>query len=116
MYFEPPIARIFKYTHEMYLSGYVTTPASRLSSRRVEKTPRRRRMKKSILKRRRVVMATIGSLGDLHPYIALALEMRKRYVEPVIATSNAYRGAALAVDLIMDQIYERSVERFRSVA
>jgi len=28
------------------------------------------------------VMATIGSLSDLHPYIALALEMRKRYVEP----------------------------------
>jgi hypothetical protein len=25
-------------------------------------------MKKNILKRRRVVMATIGSLGDLHPY------------------------------------------------
>jgi hypothetical protein len=39
-------------------------------------------MKKNIFRRRRVVMATIGSLGDLHPYIALALEMRKRYVEP----------------------------------
>src|ERR1044072_1031185 len=48
-------------------------------------------MKKNILRRRRVVMATIGSLGDLHPYIALALEMRKRYVEPVIATSNIHR-------------------------
>lgn len=33
-------------------------------------------MKKNIFRRRRVVMATIGSLGDLHPYIALALEMR----------------------------------------
>ena len=42
-------------------------------------------------RRNRVVMATIGSLGDLHPYIALALEMRKRYVEPVIATSEIYR-------------------------
>ena len=41
--------------------------------------------------RNRVVMATIGSLGDLHPYIALALEMRKRYIEPVIATSEIYR-------------------------
>ena len=48
-------------------------------------------MKKNILKRKRVVMTTIGSLGDLHPYIALALEMRQRYVEPIIATSNAYR-------------------------
>ena len=42
-------------------------------------------------RRNRVVMATIGSLGDLHPYIALALEMRKRYIEPVIATSEIYR-------------------------
>jgi len=42
-------------------------------------------------KRNRVVMATIGSLGDLHPYIALALEMKKRFIEPVIATSNVYR-------------------------
>ena len=42
-------------------------------------------------KRHRVVMATIGSLGDLHPYIALALEMKKRYLEPVIATSTIYR-------------------------
>ena len=42
-------------------------------------------------RRNRVVMATMGSLGDLHPYIALALEMRKRYIEPVIATSETYR-------------------------
>ena len=48
-------------------------------------------MKLNNLKRRRVVMATIGSLGDLHPYIALALEMKKRFIEPVIATSNIYR-------------------------
>lgn len=48
-------------------------------------------MKFSIYKKKKVVMATIGSLGDLHPYIALALEMKKRYVEPVIATSTTYR-------------------------
>ena len=42
-------------------------------------------------KKNRVVMATIGSLGDLHPYIALALEMKKRFIEPVITTSNVYR-------------------------
>ena len=47
-------------------------------------------MKKNIFKRRRVVMATMGSHGDLHPYIALALEMKKRYVDPVIATGNVY--------------------------
>ena len=37
-------------------------------------------------------MTTIGSLGDLHPYIALALEMKKRGVEPVIATSETYQS------------------------
>ena len=36
-------------------------------------------------------MTTIGSLGDLHPYIALALEMKKRNIEPVIATTENYR-------------------------
>lgn len=36
-------------------------------------------------------MTTIGSLGDLHPYIALALEMKKRYIKPVIATTENYR-------------------------
>ena len=35
-------------------------------------------MKFSTFQKKRVVMATIGSLGDLHPYIALALEMKKR--------------------------------------
>ena len=45
----------------------------------------------NIFRRNRVVMATIGSLGDLHPYIALALEMKRRYIEPVIATTANYR-------------------------
>lgn len=36
-------------------------------------------------------MATIGSLGDLHPYIGLALEMKKRFIDPVVATSEVYR-------------------------
>ena len=48
-------------------------------------------MKFSPFKRKRIVMTTIGSLGDLHPYIALALEMKNRNLEPVIATSNTYR-------------------------
>lgn len=42
-------------------------------------------------KKKRIVMTTMGSLGDLNPYIALALEMKKRFIEPVIATSEAYR-------------------------
>ena len=39
----------------------------------------------------RIVLATIGSLGDLHPVLALALELRRRGHEPSIATSENYR-------------------------
>jgi UDP:flavonoid glycosyltransferase YjiC (YdhE family) len=40
---------------------------------------------------RRIVLATFGSLGDLHPYIALALGLADRGHRPVIATSEIYR-------------------------
>jgi rhamnosyltransferase subunit B len=40
---------------------------------------------------KRIVLTTLGSLGDLHPYIALALELRARGHEPILATSEAYR-------------------------
>lgn len=40
---------------------------------------------------KRIVLTTYGSLGDLHPYIALALELKRRGHEPVIATSPVYR-------------------------
>ena len=49
-------------------------------------------------------MATIGSLGDLHPYIALALEMKKRYIEPVIATSEIYRERIESLNIEFHQI------------
>src|ERR1044072_8914692 len=56
-------------------------------------------MKFSTFQKKRVVMATIGSLGDLHPYIALAQKMKKRYIEPVIATSNTYRERVESLDI-----------------
>jgi UDP:flavonoid glycosyltransferase YjiC (YdhE family) len=40
---------------------------------------------------RKAVLATIGTLGDLHPFIALALAMQKSGFEPVIATAAEYR-------------------------
>lgn len=40
---------------------------------------------------RRVVFATIGSFGDLHPYLALALELVRRGHRAEIATSTLYR-------------------------
>jgi UDP:flavonoid glycosyltransferase YjiC (YdhE family) len=61
-------------------------------------------MKFSTYQKKRVVMATIGSLGDLHPYIALALEMKKRQVEPVIATSNIFRERVESLEIEFHEI------------
>src|SRR4030095_9549769 len=43
------------------------------------------------MKPERIVLATHGTLGDLHPYLAIALELRARGHQPVIATSEYYR-------------------------
>ena len=40
---------------------------------------------------KRIVLTTFGSLGDLHPYMALALGLRERGHRPVIATTSYYR-------------------------
>jgi len=39
----------------------------------------------------RIVLTTIGSLGDLHPKIAIALELRKRGHDVVFATHKEYQ-------------------------
>jgi rhamnosyltransferase subunit B len=50
--------------------------------------------------RRRIVFTTFGSLGDLHPYIAVALGLKARGCDAVIATSGIYREKieALGID------------------
>ncbi len=40
---------------------------------------------------RKIVLNTFGPLGDLHPYIALALELRERGYRPIIAANNSHR-------------------------
>ncbi len=39
----------------------------------------------------KIVLATFGSLGDMHPKIALALELKNRGHEPTIAAMEGYR-------------------------
>src|SRR5215204_1717434 len=39
----------------------------------------------------KIVLATIGSLGDMHPKIALAIELKKRGHDVVIAAMEFYR-------------------------
>jgi rhamnosyltransferase subunit B len=47
--------------------------------------------RKRLMNSKRIVLATIGSFGDVHPYIALALELQRRGHRPVVATSEIYR-------------------------
>lgn len=47
----------------------------------------------------RIVISTFGSFGDLHPYIAIALELKRRGHRPVIATTNNYREKTDALGL-----------------
>ena len=39
----------------------------------------------------RIVFTPFGSLGDLHPYLAIAIEMKRRGYEAVIASNKLYR-------------------------
>ena len=48
---------------------------------------------------RRIVITTLGSLGDLHPYLALALAMRARGHNIVVATGECYRRKIEALGL-----------------
>jgi len=48
---------------------------------------------------KRIVLSTFGSFGDIHPYIAIALELKARGHSPVIATSEVYREKMDALGL-----------------
>lgn len=48
---------------------------------------------------KRIVFCTCGSLGDIHPFLALARELQHRGHSPVIATSPAYRKLIEAQDV-----------------
>ena len=50
----------------------------------------------------RIVLATFGSLGDLHPMLALAIELRRRGHEIVINTLEVYREK---IDLLGFEFY-----------
>jgi rhamnosyltransferase subunit B len=49
--------------------------------------------------KRRIVLSTIGSLGDLHPVMALALGLQGRGHEVVLAASEFYRDKITAAGL-----------------
>lgn len=41
---------------------------------------------------KRIILATFGSLGDIHPVIAIALELKQRGHQPIIATGKYHRA------------------------
>jgi len=45
---------------------------------------------------KRIILTSFGSYGDIHPYMAIAAELRDRGHHPVIATSELYREKLLA--------------------
>jgi rhamnosyltransferase subunit B len=42
-------------------------------------------------KQKRIVLNTFGSFGDIHPYMAIAIELQRRGHAPVVATMEIYR-------------------------
>jgi len=47
----------------------------------------------------RIILTTFGSLGDLHPYLAVGLELKRRGHQVVIATHGLYRERVEAMQL-----------------
>ncbi|MBC8030089.1 MAG: glycosyltransferase family 1 protein [Pyrinomonadaceae bacterium] len=52
-----------------------------------------------MIKGKRIVLSTFGSFGDIHPYIAIALELKSRGHTPVMATSEVYREKMVAAGI-----------------
>ena len=67
----------------------------------------------------RIVLTTYGSLGDLHPYMAIALELQQRGHHPVIATHEAYRSKVEAEGLefypIRPDLYNGDFEQAQEI-
>src|SRR5918911_562005 len=71
---------------------------------------------------KKIVISTFGSFGDVHPYVAIALELKRRGHRPVIATSEIYREKLDALGLELHPVppdlpgYDRPEEVARMVS
>lgn len=71
---------------------------------------------------KKIVISTFGSFGDLHPYVAVALELKRRGHRPVIATSEIYREKTDALGLELHPVppdlpgYDRPDEVARMIS
>jgi rhamnosyltransferase subunit B len=70
----------------------------------------------------KIVISTFGSFGDVHPYVAIALELKRRGHRPVIATSEIYREKTDALGLELHPVppdlpgYDQPEEVARMIA
>jgi UDP:flavonoid glycosyltransferase YjiC (YdhE family) len=70
---------------------------------------------------KKIVISTFGSFGDVHPYVAVALELKRRGHRPVIATSEIYREKTDALGLELHPVppdlpgYDRPEEVARMI-
>src|SRR5690348_6841560 len=70
---------------------------------------------------KKIVISTFGSFGDVHPYVAIALELKRRGHRPVIATSEIYREKTDALGLEIHPVppdlpsYDRPAEVARMI-
>jgi len=53
---------------------------------------------------KKIVLATFGTHGDLHPFLALALALRERGIAPTIAAAGIYRGKVTAEGIAFRQM------------
>jgi UDP:flavonoid glycosyltransferase YjiC (YdhE family) len=51
------------------------------------------------MRNRKIVLSATGSLGDLHPFIALAKALKSLGYQPVVATAGSYREKIEAEDI-----------------
>src|SRR5688572_18678160 len=71
---------------------------------------------------KKIIISTFGSFGDVHPYVAIALELKRRGHRVVIATSEGYREKTDALGLELHPVppdmptYDRPEEVERMVA
>lgn len=48
---------------------------------------------------KQIVLATLGTLGDLNPFIGIAVALREAGLQPVVATHEAYRALVAAAGI-----------------
>jgi len=64
---------------------------------------------------KRIVLSTMGSLGDLHPFIAIALRLMEHGYDVVIATSRDFREDVLAEGISFHPIRPSRDDVFRDL-